>query len=216
MHAPFVAIDEHPLLDAGLVVLELPSSPGGFHTPDVWRALLHHGAAAPLRADDHVRAAVRDLLRHDGFKPTGRNKPSSEYLLRASEAGTLQPIHAVVDLGNAVSLHSGLPISIVDLDRALPPLRITIAPPDARYVFNASGQDIAVADLLCLSDAKGPCANAVKDAQRTKVDANSRHVLAVVWGTRTLAGRTGATLEWLLGLARAGGLTTSPGAPGPA
>ena len=101
-----------------------------------------------------------------------------------------------VDTCNAVSLHSGLPISVVDLDRARPPLRIAVAPAGASYVFNASGQVIDVGGLLCLGDADGPCANGVKDAQRTKTSATTTRTLSVVWGTRGLPGRTTETAAW--------------------
>jgi len=43
------------------------------------------------------------------------------------------------------------------------PLRVGIATMGMSYVFNASGQTIDLAGLLCLFDADGPCANAVKD-----------------------------------------------------
>ena len=38
-----------------------------------------------------------------------------------------------------VSLHSGLPISVVDLAKARPPFRIAVAPSGAAYVFTRSG-----------------------------------------------------------------------------
>jgi DNA/RNA-binding domain of Phe-tRNA-synthetase-like protein len=87
-----------------------------------------------------------------------------------------------VDACNVVSLHSGFPISVVDLDRARAPFRIAVAPAGASYVFNASGQEIDVAGLLCLFDADGPCANAVRDAQRTKTRAETCATLSVIWG----------------------------------
>jgi DNA/RNA-binding domain of Phe-tRNA-synthetase-like protein len=152
--------------------------------------------AAPLRSDDAVRTAVRDLLRHGGYKPTGRGKPSSEYLVRAVSEGALGSINVAVDTCNAVSLRSGLPISVIDLDRARPPLRVAVAPAGASYVFNASGQVIDVGGLLCLGDADGPCANGVKDAQRTKTRASTTRTLSVVWGTRALPGRTAETAAW--------------------
>src|SRR5262245_16648493 len=34
-------------------------------------------------ASEARRTAVRDLLRRGGFKPSGRNKPASEYLVQA-------------------------------------------------------------------------------------------------------------------------------------
>ncbi len=173
-----------------------PQALGSLTLPDQVAGLLALGAASPLTADDAVRAAVRDLLRHGGYKPTGRGKPASEYLLRAATEGSLGAINAAVDVCNAVSLHSGLPVSVIDLDRAREPLRIGVAPPGASYVFNAAGQSIDLGGLLCLFDADGPCANAVKDAQRTKTHGETRRTLTVIWGTRALAGRSEAAFRW--------------------
>jgi len=85
---------------------------------------------------------------------------------------------------------------VVDLAKATPPFKIAIAPPGASYVFNASGQTIDLGGLLCLWDADGPCANAVKDAQRTKTDAATTQTLTVIWGTSALPGRTAKAFEW--------------------
>jgi DNA/RNA-binding domain of Phe-tRNA-synthetase-like protein len=197
-----LTIEPHPRLDVAAFTTTFSSALGEVATSEVVRTLLASADAtalstgAPPRADDAVRAAVRDLLRHGGYKPTGRGKPSSEYLLRAVSEAALASINAAVDACNAVSLHSGLPISVIDLDRARPPLGIAVAPPGARYVFNASGQEIDLGGLLCLGDADGPCANGVKDAQRTKTSAATRRTLSVVWGTRALAGRTAETAAW--------------------
>jgi DNA/RNA-binding domain of Phe-tRNA-synthetase-like protein len=139
---------------------------------------------------------VRDVLRAFGYKPTGRAKPASEYLLRAAVEPGLSSINLAVDACNAVSLHSGLPISVVDLDRTRAPLTVAVAVEGAGYVFNAAGQVIDVAGLPCLADADGPCANAVKDAQRTKTDGTTRATLSIVWGARALAGRAEATSTW--------------------
>src|SRR5262249_24971997 len=138
----------------------------------------------------------RALLRHGGFKPTGRSKPASEYLLKAVREGLLSPINGAVDVCNAVSLHSGLPITVVDLDRARPPLRVGLAPAGASYVFNASGQSIDLGGLLCLFDADSPCGNAVKDAQRTKTGPQTRRTLSLVWGTTALPGRAEQATRW--------------------
>ncbi|MEZ5963801.1 MAG: phenylalanine--tRNA ligase beta subunit-related protein [Planctomycetota bacterium] len=154
-------------------------------------------------ADDAVRARIRDLLRHGGFKPTGRSKPSSEYLLRALAEDQWPQVNAAVDIANLVSLRSGVPISVVDLDRVEPPLRIAAAPLGSRFVFNASGQVIDVGGLLGLSDAQGPCANAVKDAQRSKTDASTRRVLVLLWGHIDDAARVEAAARWASELLRA-------------
>lgn len=177
------------LVDLPMPLAELPSPP--------WLvAMLQPLAEAPLRASPELRTAVRDLLRGRGYRPTGRGKPSSEYLAAAAAAATLGSINAAVDAGNAVSLHSGLPISVVDRDRLVGTCRIAVPEAGSSYVFNQSGQSIDVGGLVCLRDGDGPCANAVKDSQRTKTGAATRRLLAVVWapvapdpdhGPRTLA-----------------------------
>lgn len=203
-----IAIAPHPLLDAQAFILQLPRPLSEMPSPEWLVALLKLDAPAPLKPDDEVRSQVRDLLRHGGYKPTGRGKPASEYLVRAATEGGLNPINAVVDACNVASLHSGLPISVVDLDRAQPPLSIAIAPEGAKYVFNASGQEIDLAGLVCLFDADGPCANAVKDSQRTKTHAGTSRALAVVWGSQALAGRAAATAKWYRELVEKLGATT--------
>lgn len=195
-----VRIDDHPLLDAAVFRTRFPAPLGRCPSPDRLVRLTRDDAPAPLRSDDDVRAAVRNLLRHGGYKPTGRGKPASEYLLRAASDAGVPSINAAVDACNAVSLHSGLPISVVDFDRATGPFRIGVAPPGSEYVFNPAGQVIRLDGLLCLFDAAGPCANAVKDAQRTKTGDETLRTLTVLWGTNALPGRCRAALDWYVGI----------------
>ncbi len=204
-----LTVDPHPLLDAAAFTTTFPSPMDTLGRVEALTALLRLDAPAPLSADDAVRTAVRDLLRHGGYKPTGRGKPASEYLVRAVGEGALSSINAAVDACNAVSLHSGLPISVVDLARAQGPFRLGLAPAGATYVFNASGQTIDVEGLLCLFDAEGPCANAVKDAQRTKTTPATTQTLTVIWGTSALPGRTAKTLAWYRDVLTALGATTA-------
>ena len=186
----------HALLDLRAFTTSFPAPLGDLPTPPDILALLKIDAPAPWHSDDAVRDAVRRMLRHGGFKPAGRSKPASEYLLKAVSEGTLGAINAAVDVCNIVSLHSGLPISVVDLDKAQPPFCVASAPVGALYVFNASGQTIDLAGLVCLEDAAGPCGNAVKDAQRTKTDAATRRTLTVIWGSNELGERTGQAEMW--------------------
>jgi DNA/RNA-binding domain of Phe-tRNA-synthetase-like protein len=68
---------------------------------------------------------------------------------------------------------------------------VATSPEGATYVFNQGGQTIDLGGLVCLCDEVGPCANAVKDAQRTKTRPETTRVLAVVWGCD--AGQPGRT-----------------------
>jgi DNA/RNA-binding domain of Phe-tRNA-synthetase-like protein len=203
-----LTIDPHPLLDLRAFVTTFPRPLGEMPSPPEVTALLAEGVAAPLQSDDAVREAVRVLLRHGGFKPTGRSKPASEYLLKAVREKLLSPINLAVDACNVVSYHSGLPISVVDLDRAREPLRVGIAPAESAYIFNASGQMIDLGGLLCLFDADGPCANAVKDAQRTKTGPETRRTLSLIWGTSALTGRAEKAEAWYRELLRKHGAAT--------
>jgi DNA/RNA-binding domain of Phe-tRNA-synthetase-like protein len=196
MDAPALEVAPNSLLDLWAFASQLPAPLGEIATSQAVSTALDRSAPAPLAPDDDVRQRIRALLRAGGFKPTGRNKPASEYLVAAAGEAPLRSINAAVDAGNAVSLHSGVPISVVDLARVKPPLRVDIAPPGSSYVFNPSGQVIDVEGLVCLSDAAGPCANAVKDAQRSKTDADTRATLALLWGTTALPGRTEAAYRW--------------------
>jgi DNA/RNA-binding domain of Phe-tRNA-synthetase-like protein len=146
--------------------------------------------------DDATKRAVRDLLRHGGFKPSGRSKPASEYLVAAFAEGRWPTVSPLVDLCNVASLRSGLPISVVDLDKTRGDLTIQIAPAGTSYVFNPSGQVIDASGLVCLYDEDGPTGTPVKDAQRTKTDAATKNLVVVIWGTRALPGRTAETVAW--------------------
>ncbi len=207
-----ITVEDHPCLDPALIRIghgDISAS-----DPDAllqWLSVAEEVTGkSPFRVlvdssrQDEVKSRVRDLLRHGGYKPTGRGKPASEYLVKAVSANKLGHINPVVDLINVVSLHSGLPISVVDLNRCEPAggkLRIAIAPENSEYVFNASGQTIKLDGLLCLFDEQGPCANAVKDSQRTKTSADTRESLVVIWGTDELPGQTEKAAQWLESLA---------------
>ena len=164
-------------------------------TPEVLE-LFSVDAEAPFQSSDAIRKNTRDMLRVCGFKPTGRSKPASEYLIKAVEKEILSSINVPVDICNAVSLHSGIPISVVDCDLLNEPLKVAPAEKGVSYVFNASGQEMDIGGLLCLWDADGPCANAVKDSQRTKISPQTKRVLTLMWGTQEAAERVDEVEAW--------------------
>lgn len=204
-----ITLSPHPLLDPVAFVTRYPEPLGKMPTPPAVLAYFGTETTAPLQTNPEVKVAVRELLRHGGFKPTGRNKPASEYLIKAVEKGWFGPdkgINLAVDMCNVVSLRSGLPISVVDADRAKPPWRIAVTPPDTSYPFNPAGQVIDIGGLLALHDGLGPCGGPVKDSQRTKTDEQTRTTLSIIWGTRALPGRAAEARDWYLELCKASGL----------
>jgi DNA/RNA-binding domain of Phe-tRNA-synthetase-like protein len=179
-----IRLEPHPLLAARAFQTSFPFALEATASPDWLIAQLKPESAGWTAPSDELRGAVRDMLRQAGYKPTGRGKPASEYLRKAASEAALGSINVAVDACNVVSLHSGLPISVVDLERSRAPHRIAVARGPAQYVFNASGQSIDIEGLLCLFDAEGACASAVKDSQRTKTHGGTTRTLSVVWGVR--------------------------------
>lgn len=191
-----IQVEAHPLLEVGAFVTRLSRPLEAIATSAQVEALTASGAVGPMAVGEAVNTAVRDMLRHAGFKPAGRSKPASEYLAAAFAEQRFPRVNAVVDTCNVVSLWSGLPISLVDVDLLEGALVIRAAPVGTSYVFNPSGQVIDAGGLVCLWDERGPSGTPVKDAQRTKTHGDSRDVLSIVWGSRALAGRTAETVRW--------------------
>lgn len=191
-----IVVDRHPLLEISAFITRAAQPTARLQTPVITGALATREGRAPFATSDDIRTAVRDLLRHGGFKPAGRSKPASEYLAAAFAEDRFPRINALVDTCNVVSLHSGLPISLVDIDKLEGALAIRVAPPGTTYVFNPAGQVIDAGGLVCLYDAQGPSGSPVKDAQRTKTDDDTRCTLSIVCGTRALPDRAASTARW--------------------
>ena len=136
------------------------------------------------------RAANRDLLRFGTYKPTGRGKPASEYLVNAAMGRSFPLINALVDINNLVSLETLLPISLVDLDRAgTDSFMCRRGREGESYVFNPSGQVLELRDLLLLArlPEDEPCATPIKDSQATKTHDGTTRALGVVYAPSPLA-----------------------------
>lgn len=192
-----LTVSDHPLLEVGAFVTRFARPLSELATSAEIASLIEPTADARMVSSDTVRAEVRQLLRHGGFRPSGRSKPAAEYLHAAHTEGRFPRINTAVDACNVVSLWSGLPISLVDVDRlAAGALSIGVLPAGTTYVFNPSGQVIDAGGLLGLTDGEGPTGTPVKDAQRTKTHDGTRVALSIVWGTRSLPGRTRKATDW--------------------
>lgn len=159
--------------------------PGGFE--ERLADLLHRRREELPPEEEAVRQAVRDLLRNGTYKPTGRAKPASEYLIRAArEDGAFPRINAPVDVNNYVSLLTLLPASLWDLDLAgEETYRFRLGGPDEGYVFNAGGQVISVHDLVAgftVDDGlERAIVNPVKDSLATKTTPETTRVAACIY-----------------------------------
>lgn len=132
-----------------------------------------------------ITQPIRAMLRHGRYKPTGRGKPASEYLLRSALEGRFPRISLPVDIGNAISLSHLLPLSLIDLEKAQGQVfRLRHGRPGESYVFNASGQRIELEDLLLVAADPGdrPLANPIKDAMAGKLRPEATDVLGVIYG----------------------------------
>lgn len=135
-----------------------------------------------------VRAIVRECLRVGGYKPTGRGKPASEFLLGMARDHGLPRVNNLVDINNLVSLMMALPISIFDSDKLGNDPMVRFGKADENYVFNASGQimDVAGIPLVCSSPGDRAVGNAVKDSMIAKVSSKTQRITAVVYGSTRL------------------------------
>lgn len=129
-----------------------------------------------------VKEAVRAMLRAGGFKPAGRQKPASEYLAQAAREGRFPAINGPVDCNNLLSLETGLPISLLDADELAGGARIRVCGEGESYVFNASGQEMDLAGLLCACAPSGePLGNPVKDSMRGKLKDGTRRLAGFIY-----------------------------------
>ena len=174
--------------------VSVDSLPSGF---EAQLAALTAQRAGPLtEAEEAVRKAVRALLRNGRYKPKGRGKPASEYLLRAAQddAQGFPRINAPVDVANYISLKTGLPVSLWDLDRAgATRFCFRLGRAGEAYVFNTAGQLITLDDLIvgCSlaqdEDDGQPVVNPVKDSLATKTTAQTRRVAACIYTPLSVA-----------------------------
>ncbi|MEW5764116.1 MAG: phenylalanine--tRNA ligase beta subunit-related protein [Acidobacteriota bacterium] len=154
------------------------------------RALSRWRGREEAPATTCLKAAVRQMLRHGSYKPTGRGKPASEYLLHAALEGRFPRVSNVVDAANLASLESLLPISLLDVDRCgSEAFGIRRGRAGERYVFNPSGQELDLQDLLLAATLPGdvPCGSPVKDSQATKVAPDTTRILGVVYAPSAMA-----------------------------
>lgn len=137
--------------------------------------------------EERFRASVRDVFRNGSYKPTGRGKPASEYLLRTALEGNFPRINSMVDCCNLISIENLLPISIWDVNAAgSERFEFRLGLESESFVFNSSGQAIELKDLIvgCALDqdeSSRPIVNAIKDSMGTKTSTSTFTVAAALY-----------------------------------
>jgi DNA/RNA-binding domain of Phe-tRNA-synthetase-like protein len=167
------------------------------------------------------------MLRRGGFKPSGRNKPASEYLAQAAREGRFPRINNLVDVNNFISLESGLPVSLLDVGAAGDRAEIRYGREGESYVFNPAGQVIDLEGLVCVcridAATSTPVGNPIKDSMTGKLKDGTRAVLGVIYGSRQALGdsqmaalveRFGRMLEQSGSAESVETRTLTPGKPG--
>ena len=150
----------------------------------VCRRVSDHG----VEGGDARRIAVRQLLREGGYRPAGRNKPAQEYLacvLQREQA--LPKINNAVDLLNAHSLATGLPISLLSLKKAPGPWLIRYGREGEQFVFNGAGHQLEAEKLLCIvPETLGtPVGSPVKDSMAGKIEPEDHHLAMCIYAPLT-------------------------------
>lgn len=163
--------------------------------PDRFDELLGHlferRKAGLIPDEDARRRAVRDVLRNGRYKPTGRGKPASEYLIReaGAEADRFPRINGPVDVCNFLSLKYVVPISLWDQDLAETDAYVfRLGSRGERFIFNEGGQFVEVEDLLVgcrvregAIPPEEPIVNPIKDSLLTKTTPSTKRVAACIY-----------------------------------
>lgn len=191
-----LTIEAHSLLNVYMFKTVFSKNTALNEYPEWLNNLFFHKSPAPVIANEVIRKSIRDLLRYGGYKPAGRAKPASEYLQKTVQEQGFPKINPIVDIGNIVSFHSGIPLSVIDLDLIKEPFTIRLGMENENYIFNSSGQKIDLKGLLCFCDVAGPCANPVKDSMRSKTNKETLHTITILWGTKLIDDQLKESFKW--------------------
>lgn len=127
-------------------------------------------------------AATRQAYKRCGKDP-GRYRPSAEALRRRLMRGIpLYQIDTLVDLINLVSLRTGYSIGGFDADK-INGSRLELGIGKADEPFEAIGRGLLnIEGLPVYRDRTGGIGTPTSDEERTKMDLNTSHILAVING----------------------------------
>jgi len=149
--------------------------------------------------------AYRDLFWSLGIDPT-KTRPSGEALLRRVLHGDEIPrISTVVDAYNLASLKTMIPLSGFDLDQISPPFRIRFSETDDEFQGIGMNTPVRLNErMLVLADTRQiVCVYPYRDADTTKITAETKRVLVIGYGApgisqRQLTEAVGTALNFIV------------------
>ena len=129
-----------------------------------------------------IMMQVRRMYHALGMDPT-KNRPASERLVRRVLQGkALYRINNAVDICNSVSLKYRLPLGLYDGDAiADNALDLRFGRPGETYL-SLTNADIHVESKCIVADARGSIGSPSTDSRRTKITAQTRSVVCLVYG----------------------------------
>lgn len=132
-------------------------------------------------SSDPVIACVRKAFKAAGKDPS-RYRPSSEALTRRVLSGKALPrVNAAVDVGNIVSLMTGVPVGVYDSAKLKGKLTMRVGKAGETYQSVTRG-DVNLEGLILLADEAGPFGTPYSDSGRTAVTEPTTDILFVLYG----------------------------------
>ena len=158
------------------------------HNEALWAEIAHfteHLRATETTESIKLQAAItatRDAYRACGKDPS-RYRPSAEALRRRLLRGLeLYQIDTLVDLINLVSLRTGYSIGGFDADKIVgTDLCLGIGKADEPFEGIGRGP-LNIEHMPVIRDAAGGIGTPTSDHERTKMDIDTRHILAIING----------------------------------
>ena len=153
-------------------------------------------------------AATRQAYRRLGKDPS-RYRPSAEALLRRCRQGkALYLVNILVDLGNLLSLRTGISIGIYDRSRI--DGEVVLRPGRAGETYAGVGKgDLNLDGLPLLSDDRGAFGSPTSDSERTRVEPGSVRFIMVLYGFAP-AGATAEHRDQAVALLKDCGIAVDP------
>lgn len=163
-------------------VVNTPFSEGLWQEIDTFTQELRATETADSIKQQPAIAATREAYRRLGKDPS-RYRPSAEALRRRLLRGLeLYRIDTLVDLINLVSLRTGYSIGGFDADK-IQGTDLCLGVGRAGEPFEGIGRGaLNIEDLPVFRDAAGGIGTPTSDHERTKMDMETRHILAIING----------------------------------